>query len=73
MYFYKSDKRKLEFKEKRGYSDQKHMLKHVYARWLSIRKCLDRLLLNWDALKAYFMEQASKVEKSSKAIILITL
>ncbi|GFN79849.1 connexin 27.5 [Plakobranchus ocellatus] len=35
-------------------------LKHVATRWLSIQSCVDRLLHNWDALKAYFTSEKSR-------------
>ena len=31
------------------------VIKHVSARWLKLRKCLDRTLTQWDALKSYFV------------------
>ena len=34
--------------------EQKKILKHVCTRWLSIGKCLERLLQNWDPLKEFF-------------------
>ena len=41
---------------------KKRMLKHVCTRWLSIGRCLGRLLHNWKALKAFF-----KAEKDAHA------
>ena len=34
-----------------------NILKHVLTRWLSIGRSLQRVLENWDALKAYFKEE----------------
>ena len=31
------------------------VIKHVSTRWLSLGKCLDRTLTQWDALKSYFI------------------
>ncbi|XP_021346237.1 uncharacterized protein LOC110445779 [Mizuhopecten yessoensis] len=70
-FFHKSDKRRSAFKGTQALYDleQKKMLKHVCTRWLSIGRCVDRMLLNWDALKDFFKEQKDAVEltKSKKA------
>ena len=58
-YFQKSSTRKhrlAQFQEMHDVEQQK-MLKHVCTRWLSIGRCLERLLKNWDALKAFFKEE----------------
>ncbi|XP_021376724.1 uncharacterized protein LOC110465317 [Mizuhopecten yessoensis] len=77
-YFNKSDKRKSEFRGTQSLYDvdQKKMLKHVCTRWLSIGRCIERLLQNWDPLKVYFKTQKelhdskkgskTSVEKSSQ-------
>lgn len=64
-YFNKSDSRKLSFKGCQDLYDleQKRMLKHVCTRWLSIGRCIERLLFNWDALKDYFYKEFSLIEK----------
>ena len=31
------------------------VIKHVSTCWLSLGKCLDRMLNQWDALKSYFV------------------
>ena len=64
-YFNKSDKRKSDFRGTQDLYDteQKRMLKHVCTRWLSIGRCLERLLHNWDALKVYFKSQHNELEK----------
>lgn len=66
-YFDKSDKRKCRFKGKQNMFDveQKSNLKHVCTRWLSIGKCMTRLLHNWDALKFFFKEEMDELLKSS--------
>ncbi|KAK3755432.1 hypothetical protein RRG08_008007 [Elysia crispata] len=35
------------------------MLKHVSTRWLSIGKCLERLLTNWEPLKSFFKQEVA--------------
>lgn len=42
--------------------EQQKMLKHVCTRWLSIGRCLERLLKNWDALKSFFKEEQKFVK-----------
>ena len=34
--------------------DQQKTLKHVPTRWLSIGRCVERLLKNWDPLTTFF-------------------
>ncbi|GFO32565.1 connexin 27.5 [Plakobranchus ocellatus] len=41
-------------------TDRIKCLKHVATRWLSIQSCVDRLLHNWDALKAYFLSEKAR-------------
>ena len=64
-YFQKSGKRQHEFAAlQQMYDiDQKRMLKHVCTRWLSIGRCLGRLLHNWTALKAFFKAEKEAQEK----------
>ena len=64
-YFQKSGKRQHEFAAlQQMYDiDQKRMLKHVCTRWLSIGRCLGRLLHNWTALKAFFNAEKEAQEK----------
>ena len=42
------------------------MLKHVCARWLSIGRCLNRLLHNWDPLEVFFAQEHEKLHKVSQ-------
>lgn len=41
---------------------KKKKLKHVCTRWLSIGRCVERLLHNWDPLKLYFRKQKDKID-----------
>ena len=45
--------------------DQQKMLKHVSTRWLSIGRCLERLLKNWDPLKAFFKAEETAPGKTA--------
>ncbi|KAI4457230.1 hat family dimerization domaincontaining protein-related [Holotrichia oblita] len=36
------------------------VLRHIPVRWLSLFQALDRLLLNWNAIKAYFLQQGAE-------------
>lgn len=67
-YFNKSDSRKLLFKGSQDLCDleQKRMLKHVCTRWLSIGRCIERFLFNWDALKDFFYKENEKKKKMLK-------
>ncbi|GFR86306.1 connexin 27.5 [Elysia marginata] len=47
--------------------DQKAMLKHVPTRWLSIERCLARLLENWQPLKEFFRGETTGNNKSAYA------
>lgn len=78
-HFDKSSKRKEILK---GYQEfcnveTRKILKHSSTRWLSLMKCLDRILRQYDALKSYFLSSASeekstdKNKKKSKVAILV--
>ncbi|KAL3831791.1 hypothetical protein ACJMK2_023495 [Sinanodonta woodiana] len=58
-YFNKSSSRQDRFKGDQELCglEEKRMLKHVCTRWLSITRCLERMLKNWDALKVFFSEE----------------
>ena len=60
----KSDSTNLGFKglQERYDVEQKRLLMHVCTRWLSIGRCYERLLSNWDPLKYYFNKQHADVE-----------
>lgn len=65
-YMKKSDKRQSAFKELQDiYNDVqgKKMLKHVCTRWLSIARCLPRMLENWDALVGFFKQEKHELDK----------
>ncbi|RUS88030.1 hypothetical protein EGW08_004196 [Elysia chlorotica] len=59
-YFKKSANRQNNFKRLQVMFDleQKKCLKHVSTRWLSIQNGVERLLLNWVALKEFFLEES---------------
>lgn len=35
--------------------EYRKIIRHVSTRWLSMFKCVDRLIINWPALKSYFI------------------
>lgn len=38
--------------------EQKKLLKHVPTRWLSVGRCIDRLIKNWEPLRDFFEQEA---------------
>lgn len=60
-YLEKSSKRKDSLKKFQGLhgEEAKKVLKHVSTRWLSLGKCLKRLLEEWDPLLSFFREQVN--------------
>ena len=63
FYFFEaSSKRREEFQEFQIFVgvDLQEILKHVSTRWLSLAKCIKRMLSQWPALKAYFNSNAEK-------------
>jgi hypothetical protein len=67
-YLDKSSKRHQElekFKSMCGTENRK-ILKHVSTRWLSLGACLDRLLMQWDALYEYFKAEKIKHAKQQQ-------
>lgn len=69
IYYYleKSSKRKQSFKEMQIKYEvpMKKILKHVSTRWLSLGKCLERLIEQYPALIAFFEAEVAKERKSS--------
>ena len=57
FYFNKSSLRFARFSSHN--KEQLKMLKHVSTRWLSIGKCLERLLTNWEPLKSVFKQEVA--------------
>ena len=45
--------------------DQKKMLKHVCTRWLSIDRCLARLIENWAPLYDFFKSEVAEMKKKA--------
>ena len=64
-YFDKSAKRKDELKQFQELCSQPYrkILKHICTRWLSVGKCLDRLILLWRPLRKYFQKLMTEREK----------
>lgn len=48
-------------------NEQKKMLKHVSTRWLSIGRCVDRLVEDWRPLRSFFEEEYKKNTKEGTA------
>lgn len=69
IYYYleKSSKRLASLEEFQMLHSVEHhtILKHVPTRWLSVFKCLNRLIENWIALKAFFAAELSQQKSSS--------
>ncbi|XP_034965228.1 uncharacterized protein LOC118082233 isoform X2 [Zootoca vivipara] len=66
-HFGKSAKRCEIYKEFVDFTDSDHLnlLRYCSTRWLSLLTCIQRVLNQWDALKAYF-NSLEEVEKSAK-------
>lgn len=64
---YFSAKRKETYKEFQDFTDTDSMkiLKHCQTRWLSLEKCVSRLLHQWKALQSYFTSH-DDVEKPGR-------
>ncbi|XP_060588036.1 uncharacterized protein LOC132743524 [Ruditapes philippinarum] len=56
FHFHHSSKRKEEYKDFQMFTDTEpaKIIKHCSTRWLSLQKCVSRLLQQWPALKSYF-------------------
>ena len=77
-HFDKSSKRKEIFKDYQVFCnvETRKILKHSSTRWLSLMKCIDRILRQYDALKSYFSSCAEekcsyKNQKKSKVATLV--
>jgi hypothetical protein len=59
-FFDKSAKRKHEFREFQEFTSTKELkiIKHCKTRWLSLEKVVKRVLVQWNALHAYFDKEA---------------
>ncbi|CAM1330529.1 Uncharacterised protein r2_g3960 [Pycnogonum litorale] len=76
-YFYldKSSKRLISLEKIQKIYDVEHfkIIKHVSTRWLSIGRCIDRILENWDALAVVFKselkENSNKSEHSQSRLL----
>ena len=67
-HFDKSSKRKEIFQSYQVFCDveTRKILKHSSTRWLSLMKCIDRVLRQYDALKSYFSSCLSEKKASDK-------
>ena len=56
-HFCRTVKRKSTLREYMGFTNThiRKVIKNVSTHWFSLRKCLDRMLTQWDALKSYFI------------------
>lgn len=70
-YFSGSSKRCLQLEEMQEYFnyEKKKILRVSSTRWLSLQKCIERVLDNWEVLKAYF--RVAVVEDKLKSAELI--
>ena len=61
IYYYldKSSKRYLSLQSWQSLCDTEvqKILKHVSTRWLSLTKCIDRLITQWEPLKGFFKDE----------------
>ena len=48
-------------------NQQRSMLKHVSTRWLSIGRCVSRLIEDWRPLRSFFEDEVSKHTKSGSS------
>ena len=57
VFYILSTKRKQQLRQDLGFCDLEisKVLKHVPTRWLSLSRCLERALKQWDGLRTYFM------------------
>lgn len=64
-YFHRSVKRNLKYKtfQQMFGSDENKILKHCVTRWLSLGKCISRLLEQWRSLLLYFKEECTEKNK----------
>ncbi|KAK6491589.1 toll-like receptor 6 [Huso huso] len=67
-YFDKSSKRNKQLKQLQQLCDieTRGIIKHVNTRWLSVGKCLDRLLEQWPALLKFFTSKDSPSSSVTK-------
>lgn len=74
-YLEKSAKRKerlQKFQSLHGKEIQK-LLKHVCTRWLSLGRCLDRLLDQWDPLLSFFKDEVVSAPNVSASLSFFTI
>ncbi|XP_040072417.1 uncharacterized protein LOC115328425 [Ixodes scapularis] len=71
FYLEKSVKRKDRLKDFQRIHDieVRKVLKHVPTRWLSLGKCLKRLLDQWEPLLSFFLSETKKCENRSSLFL----
>ena len=67
--YYKSAKRKDEYHEFQTFVGVKELkiIKHCTTRWLSLERCIQRVLRQWHALYAYF-DKISETDHSARVL-----
>jgi hypothetical protein len=53
--------------------EQQKLLKHCPTRWLSLRRCLQRLVSQFEALKSYFGAHPDSEKPRSKVAWIVSL
>ena len=73
-FFHGSSKRREDYKEFQLFTgvEMEEILKHVSTRWLSLERCVGRILSQWGALRSYFnshsdRERPGKVKRCAEA------
>lgn len=72
FYLEKSEKRKEKLKQFQKLYDTevRKILKHVCTRWLSLGKCLGRLIEQWEPLCSFFMDENKPVKQREASSLL---
>ena len=56
-HFQRSARRKAQLRDSIEFNNNevRKVIKHVSTRWLSLGRCLERILMQWDSLESYFV------------------
>ena len=70
-HFDKSSKRKEILKGYQQFCNvqTRKILKHSSTHWLSLMKCIDRILSQYDALKSYFLSRREEKDKDKSKVV----